>query len=236
VVRTRDPQAHATRREAFLDAAQLLMQTRGYEQMSVQDVLDAMGTSKGAFYHYFGSKADLLEAVVERLVDAGVAQVSHGIDDPGRSALEKFERVFTGLADYKAERRELILGFMRAWLSDENAVVREHFRRGLVRRLQPVMTAIVRQGVAEGSFRVASPEATSRVLISLIQGLNEDATDLFLALDSGEVAFEFLEARLLSYAQAFERILDAAPGSLKFADPSVIRDWYQWAQARKEIA
>ena len=212
------------------------MQSRGFEQVSIQDVLDAMGTSKGAFYHYFGSKADLLDAVVERLVDAGVEQVARGLDDPNRTAVEKFERFFAGLADYKAERRDLILGFMRAWLSDENAVVREHLRRGLVRRLQPVMTTIVRQGLAEGVFRVSSPDASARVLISLIQGLNEDATDLFLALDSGEISFEFLEARLLSYAQAFERILDADPGSLKFADTSVIRDWYHWAQARKEQA
>ena len=236
MARTLDPAAHATRRDAFLDTAQLLMQSKGFEQMSIQDVLDAMGTSKGAFYHYFGSKADLLDGVVERLVDAGVAQVTRGIDDPDRTALEKFERFFSGLADYKAERRELILGFMRAWLSDDNAVVREHFRRGLVRRLQPVMTTIVRQGVAEGAFRVASPEASSRVLISLIQGLNEDATDLFLALESDEISFEFLEARLLSYSQAFERILDADAGSLKFADMSVIRDWYHWARARKEQA
>jgi AcrR family transcriptional regulator len=234
VVRTLDPQAHAIRRDAFLDVAQQLMQTKGYEQMSVQGLIDVMGTSKGAFYHYFSSKADLLDAIVERLVDAGVAQVTQGIDDPQRTALEKFESFFTGLADYKAERRELILGFMRAWLSDDNAVVRDHFRRGLVFRLQPVMTTIVQQGVAEGAFRVASPETSSRVLISLIQGLNEDATDLFLALETDSISFDYLEERLAAYVVAFERILDAKPGSLKFTDTSVIRDWYQWAQSRKD--
>ncbi len=234
MARTLDPQAHAIRRDAFLDVAQRLMQTKGFEQMSVQDVLDVMHTSKGAFYHYFQSKTDLLDAIVERMVDAGVAQVSRGIDDPGRTALEKFEAFFGDLAEYKLERRDLILGFMRAWMSEDNAIVREHFRRGLVSRLQPLMTTIVRQGVAEGVFRVDSPEATARVLISVIQGLNEDATGLFLALDAGSISFEYLEERLAAYVQAFERILDAQPGSLKFVDVSVIRDWYQWAQSRRK--
>jgi len=237
MARTLDPEAFAIRRDAFRDAAQRLMQTNGFEQMSVQDLLDETHASKGAFYHYFGSKTDLLDAIVERLVEAGIAQVSGGIDDPDRTALQKFEAFFGDLATYKLERRELILGFMRAWLSDDNAVVREHFRRGLVVRLQPVMTTIVRQGVSEGVFRAASPEATARVLISLIQGLNEDATGLWLALDDGSISFDYLELRLAAYIQAFERILDAQPGALRFPDTSLIRDWYEWQQIhRKDLA
>ena len=68
MARTLDPSAHAVRRDTFLDAAQRLIQSKGYEQMSVQDVLADVGTSKGAFYHYFDSKAALLEGVVDRMV------------------------------------------------------------------------------------------------------------------------------------------------------------------------
>jgi AcrR family transcriptional regulator len=234
MARTLDPQAFAIRRDAFLDAAQRLMQTKGYEAMSIQDVLDETHASKGAFYHYFGSKTDLLDAIVERLVEAGVAHVRHGIDDPARTALQKFESFFGDLAAYKLERRELILGFMRAWLSDDNAIVREHFRRGLVARLRPAMTTIVRQGVDEGVFHADAPEATARVLISLLQGLNEDATGLWLALDDGSIAFDDVGVRLQAYLQAFERILDAEPGALKFPDTSVLRDWHEWQQAHRK--
>ena len=204
------------------------MQTKGFESMSIQDVLDETHASKGAFYHYFGSKTDLLDAIVERMVDVAVAQVGPGVDDPGRTALQKFDAFFADLAAFKLERRELILGFMRSWLSDDNAIVREHHRRRLVGRLQPVMTAIVAQGVAEGVFLVASAEATARVLISLIQGLTEDATDLWLALDDGSISFEHLEMRLTSYVDAFDRILGAKPGSVKLGDMSLLRDWYEW--------
>jgi AcrR family transcriptional regulator len=233
--RTLDPTAFAIRRDAFLDAAQMLMQTKGFDQMSLQDVLDQTHASKGAFYHYFGSKTDLLDAIVERMVDAAVAQVSPGIDDADRTALEKLEGFFGDLAAFKLERRELILGFMRSWLSDDNAIVREHHRRGLVGRLQPVMTAIVSQGVAEGVFQVSSPETTARVLVSLIQGLTDDATGLWLALDDGTISIDYMEMRLTSYVEAFDRILGAKPGSVKLGDMSVLRDWHEWNQTyRKE--
>ena len=62
MARTVDTEAHAVRREAFVDVAQRLMQTKGYEQMSIQDVLDELDASRGAFYHYFDSKTALLEA------------------------------------------------------------------------------------------------------------------------------------------------------------------------------
>jgi tetracycline repressor-like protein len=56
MARTLDPVAHAVRREAFLDAGQRLIATKGYTQLSIQDVLDELASSKGAFYHYFDSR------------------------------------------------------------------------------------------------------------------------------------------------------------------------------------
>ena len=61
--RTLNPLAHAIRRDAFLDVAERLIRIKGYEQMTVQDVLDELDASKGAFYHYFDSKEALLQAV-----------------------------------------------------------------------------------------------------------------------------------------------------------------------------
>ena len=49
MARTVDTEAHAVRREAFVDTALRLMQAKGYEHMSIQDVLDETGASGGAF-------------------------------------------------------------------------------------------------------------------------------------------------------------------------------------------
>jgi len=237
MARTVNLEAHAVRRDAFIDVAERMIQAKGYDKVSIQDVLAEVGASKGAFYHYFDSKADLLEAVIERMVDVGMARFGPQIAGSDRSAIAKFEGFFGDLAQYKAEHKDLILGFMRTWLSDDNAVLREHLRRGLVGRLEPLMTAIVRQGVDEGVFHVTSPESTGRVLVSLFQGMGEDVTGLFLALDAGSISLEQLEVRLAAYTEAFERILHAQPGSITFANISVIRDWQRWSQTyRKEHA
>ena len=73
--RTVNVKAHASRRDEFIDAGQKLIQTRGYEQFSIEDLLAEVGASKGAFYHYFGSKQALLEAIVDRLVTNALVRV-----------------------------------------------------------------------------------------------------------------------------------------------------------------
>lgn len=227
MARTLDPVAHAVRRDAFLDAAQRVMTTKGYAQLSIQDVIDELSSSKGAFYHYFDSKAALLEGVVSRMVEAATASLAPAVADPDRSALEKFDAVFSGLASFKAERKELILALMRVWLSDDNAVVREHFRRGVIAAMTPLLATIIRQGVAEGSFTTASPDHAARVFASLVTGANEAATDLFAAHQDGAVTLEEVERTLAAFGEAFERILGAAPGSLGFRRRSaVIREWF----------
>src|SRR6266536_1439809 len=170
MARTLDPVAHALRRDAFVDAAQRLIQVKGYEQTSLQDVLDEADTSRGAFYHYFRSKEALLEAVVDRMADGATATLAPIVADPGLPALRKLEAVFAGLARWKAERSELVLAILRVWLSDENAVVCEKCRELVSIRLAPLLTEIVRQGKAEGVFTVGSAEHSAAVLVALVQG------------------------------------------------------------------
>ncbi|MDR1513174.1 MAG: TetR/AcrR family transcriptional regulator, partial [Propionibacteriaceae bacterium] len=70
---------------AILDAATELFTRKGYEATTVDDVLEAVGMGKGTFYHYFKSKDEVLEAVVDRVVARVVEHVeaiadAHGLD------------------------------------------------------------------------------------------------------------------------------------------------------------
>jgi AcrR family transcriptional regulator len=231
MTRTSDPVEYARRRDAFLDAAQRLIQANGYERLAIDDVLREVGVTKGAFYYYFDSKAALLEGVVERMGDAALASARPVLADPSMSALEKFEAFVGGVAAYEIDRRDLILGYLQSWLSDGNAVIRERLRRGQVPRLQPVLEQIVRQGVEEGVFAVTSPEDAARVLVSLWQGMGDDTTDLMLGLLLGTVSYEAFERRFGAYVEGLERILGADRGSLRFPDLSQARDWQRRAEA-----
>ena len=52
----------------ILDTAFDLFMEKGYEHTSIQDLLNNLGgLSKGAIYHHFKSKEDILEAVTDRI-------------------------------------------------------------------------------------------------------------------------------------------------------------------------
>ncbi len=224
--RTLNPEAHALRRDAFVDAAQRLIQAKGYEQMSVQDVLDEVDTSKGAFYHYFDSKGALLDGVVERMTDAATATLAPLVADPGLSAPEKLRGVFTEIARWKGERTELVSAVLQVWQADDNAIVREKFRQGIVPRLAPLLATIVEQGRAEGTFTTGSPGPVARVLVALIQGLNEAAVELYFARQADTVTFEEVELELTAYANAFDRILGLPAGSFPMTDRATLQQWF----------
>jgi AcrR family transcriptional regulator len=223
--RTVNPTALEVRREAFIDVAERLIQTKAYEQMTIQDVLDRAGASRGGFYHYFDSKQDLLQAVVARMSEAAMAAIEPIVTDPHLSAVAKLQQFFAGIAGWKDERRDLVLGIAEVWLSDDNALVREKFRERLVVDVTPWFAAIIRQGIAEGVLSAGSPDETARVLVSLIQAANQLATELFVARRAGTVTFDVVERAVTAYTEAYERILGAPSGSLA-VDSRMLQRWF----------
>lgn len=226
MARTLNAAAYAVRREEFLDAAQALIQTRGYEEMSIQDILDAAEASRGAFYHYFDSKAALLEAIVDRLSVSGLAAVAPVVDDPALSAIEKFTRVFSGIAQWKIERKDLMLALLRVWYSDENALVREKLRRNTLAHMTPLVARIIKQGVAEGVFTAGASDDSARVLLTLMLGAADVAGEMFFARQAGTMSFEAVRQRLTAFSVAVERLLGAPDGTVTIVDDATLGEWF----------
>ncbi len=63
----------AKTRERILDSAQELVLDQGLSATSIDQILAAAGTSKGAFFHHFSSKNQLARAIVERYAESDVA-------------------------------------------------------------------------------------------------------------------------------------------------------------------
>ncbi len=228
--RTLDPAAHAVRRDAFVDAALRLIQEKGYEQLSIQDVLDDVGASRGAFYHYFDSKAELLAAVIDRMVEVGVGNVAPIADDPGLGAVEKLQQVFAGIARWKSRQPEFqpeaVAELVRTWYSDENSVVLQRLRAATAAHLTPVLAKILRQGERDGSFDVDKPEATAGVLTALLLGMQDAAIRLFIGRRDGTVPFETVRLTIASYTEAFERILGLTRLAWPLTDDTALRYWF----------
>lgn len=226
MVRTLIPGVRAVRRDAILDVAERLIRTRGYDQMSIQDVQDELGVSRGAIYHYFDSKAALLEAVVERIGSGIEAVIGRIASDPQLSAVDKLRAVFATAGAWKAERRDLMLALLRSWFSDDNVILRERVRTISATRLSPLLTAIVRQGRAEGTFTATYPEHVAGILVGLLNASGETVGRLFLDGLSGAVALEDVERVIAAYDEAIERVLGLRPGSFEIVDPMSLRVWF----------
>ena len=209
-----------------MDVAMRLIQVKGYEALSVQDVIDEVGASKGAFYHYFGSKADLLEAVVERMAVAIEGAWNQLLERPGVSAAQQRHDMFATTAQWKNARRDLVLAVLEGWLNDSNAVVRDKLRQLVRRRMKPTLVRILRQGIADGEFTATDPDATADVIVTMILGGQEDATDLFVASQAGRVTYEEVVRHFEAYDEALTRILGYRAGRLSLVDPPTLRLWF----------
>lgn len=98
-------------RERILDAAEGLILDRGLAATSVDDVLKAAETSKGAFFHHFPSKNHLARAIVERYAAGDIAFLEEFMgraeaesDDPAEQ-LVAFVRLFEDAAEEMVEQQ-----------------------------------------------------------------------------------------------------------------------------------
>ncbi|HVD86947.1 MAG TPA: TetR/AcrR family transcriptional regulator [Solirubrobacterales bacterium] len=73
--RTQAERAKATR-EALIDAARGLFTERGYDDVGTEEIVRAAGVTRGALYHHFGDKANLLDSVYERIEAESTARVA----------------------------------------------------------------------------------------------------------------------------------------------------------------
>jgi AcrR family transcriptional regulator len=114
----RAPQGRAKRAQ-ILAAATELMAAHGVEGMTMRQLASACGLNIATLYHYFGSKSDLLGAIVdERHYDAGLRHLALPVD-PTLPPGPRLERFFAQLATQS-------LGELRLWRLLIGESLRDH--------------------------------------------------------------------------------------------------------------
>ncbi|MBN9305369.1 MAG: hypothetical protein BGO82_02660 [Devosia sp. 67-54] len=220
---------HSARRNEILDAALGLVLSKGYERMTVADISGELGISSGAFYHYFGSKPGLLDAIVERMRAVSEPLLAAVVNDAALGAIAKLQGFLDALDAIRLERRALVVELLRIWQSDDNAIVRARLETSTLGWRAELVTQIVRQGVAEGVFSPAHPKRCGEIVMALLQAMgNAHATEM-LCFGGGKTGEpEFTEAVVAihdAYLDAVERVLAAPARSLRRTDAEAVRDW-----------
>jgi AcrR family transcriptional regulator len=137
-------------REAIVEAAIDCFYERGYDGTSVQDVVDRAGVTKGAFYHHFTKKDELLLHIHDRFMDQQMQALEAGLaeDLPPREALTLLiEEIVVSAADFQ---REYVIFFeQRRSLSEEPfrqvRAKRDEYERRVVQTIE--------NGIARSDFR-----------------------------------------------------------------------------------
>jgi AcrR family transcriptional regulator len=216
---------YGVRRNEILDEAQHLMERKGYEQMTIQDILDGLEISKGAFYHYFGSKQELLEAVLERMMDVAEQFFLPIVHDPHLPALEKFQRFFATLGRWKTAQKTFLLALLRVWYTDDNAIVRQKLHTARIKRMAPLLTAIIRQGIQEGVMITSYPDQSGSIALSIMTDLGETLGMQLLSDESNHDILQRMESTTAAYTEALERVLGASAGSICIVDTETLKVW-----------
>jgi len=226
VARTVKEEDYAVKRKEILGAAQRLIYTKGYEQMSIQDLLNELKISKGAFYHYFKSKNDLLEALIDQITEEAEPIIAPIANDPNLPALEKLHRFFDTAARWKTARKEYLLLLMEGWYVDENALMREKAQNRMIEHFSPMLAGIIRQGIAEGVMNSAFPDQMASLTFALLVSMGYAYMDL---LSKNAITHQELQRAtnlVEAYNVALERMLGAASGSISLVDAGTLKEWF----------
>ncbi|MDO4330701.1 MAG: TetR/AcrR family transcriptional regulator [Lachnospiraceae bacterium] len=155
------------KRDLILDAMQELMSTSSVQTISVSDIAQKAGIGKGSIYYYFNSKNDMIEAVIERSYSRVLDEGQALVDSQDMGAFEKMEIIYRACLDSSLElkRQEALNTFNE---QQQSALIHQKFVGIIITRLEPILTDIIRQGIAEGKIRCEFPEETARIILTIL--------------------------------------------------------------------
>ena len=162
--RTQDQRRAETGRRV-LDAATRLIAERGSRAVTLAEVGREAGYSRGIVHAAFGSRAELLEAVVRDAQRFDVPPVEGG-------GLDRLAAVVNAYLGNVRDRQPTTGAFLLLWAEAVagEPVLAPLFAEG-DRSFREVLADLVRDGVADGSVRAdADPGAVAVVLLGLLRG------------------------------------------------------------------
>ena len=136
--------------ERLLAVAVRLFAEKGFEGTSVQEIVAAAGVTKGAMYHYFASKDDLLYEIYHRLLGLQTERLNALADGPGDAA-DRVRAVAEDVVETTLTSIDEAIVFFRSMHmlpADKRTQVRTERRRYHER-----FRTLVEEGQRTGTFR-----------------------------------------------------------------------------------
>ncbi len=194
---------HDERINDIINKAEKLFAKKGYDNTSVADIIKKVGIAKGTFYHYFKSKDELLDAIVERILREIWDSVDVIVANDDLDAIGKFFGFFGVFRTISKGREKLIEDIHK----EENAHIHLKLEKKMYPEITPKFEKIIRQGIKEDVFDTKYPaEAAKVIMVSIatltpVQQHSHNLKNGVTDLDDLKMFFDLME-----------RILGAKPG------------------------
>lgn len=147
----------------IIQTAVRFVQEKGWDDVRVEDVVKEVGVTRGAFYHYFKSREELIAAVTDHFFLEHNPFVM-AMKQERLNALEKFRFAIKANVQFNLEDTELAKAVILGMNSP--AVFRSEFF-SQINTVAPYVEKLLIEGNADGSISVCYPKQAAQVLIML---------------------------------------------------------------------
>lgn len=149
------------RKKDIMDMAAQLFLSRGYEETSVNLIVEQLGVAKGTFYHYFKSKEDILEAVLEDYLSQYAEGIERFLESSPMNGFEKLKYILQNILSNTGGPEHLTKHIE----DNKNARLHQVMDEKFFEKFYPIIMNSLKQGVSEGVFDVSHPEEITEILL-----------------------------------------------------------------------
>ncbi len=152
------------RKNEILDTADRLFALKGYDNTSTNDILEMVGIARGALYHHFKSKEEIMDSLIERYISRVLEAAKTAAAERSLPAKERIIQTIMALNIQRAGGTEIIRQAHRP----QNALMHEKMQRAMINGLTPILAEIVREGIEQGIFHTAFPYECMEMMVIYI--------------------------------------------------------------------
>lgn len=147
----------------ILDVATRLFMEKGYEHTSIQDIINHLGgLSKGAIYHHFKSKEDILVAVTDKMTEESNKQLKTIRDREDLNGKEKLKTIFQK-SIFRPALDEMFAAAPN--VSDNPRLIFSTIRDTVDVVAPDYIVPIIEEGIGDGSIRTEYPAELAELII-----------------------------------------------------------------------
>lgn len=151
--------------ERILDVSLDLFIRNGYENTSIQDIIDNLGgLTKGAIYHHFKSKEKILEAVANKIYSSTEEKVKSIMKDSSLNGLEKLRKLFQSSIENPNQEKFFTASPM---LLNNPSLLAMQLKDSIEIIAPDYIQPIIEEGIKDGSIKTDYPKELAEVMLIL---------------------------------------------------------------------